>query len=211
MSRRLRITLGGWCCWLAVAAWAAPEQDHQRGVLAYNRGDVVGAMSALRPAAQAGHAPSQSFLAFILDRADFVDEAFGLYRDAAAQNDQDGLLGLANCYLTGRGVAKDEKLALQQFSKAADLGNVQAIWLVAEMHLKGQFGLDTAPAGQTLAALRRAADKDHLPSIDALMQAYRNGRFGLPVDAQQATLWQTRGTELRAKQAGRPATAKASR
>ena len=65
---------------------AAPADDHERGMLAYNRGDVVGAMSALRAPAKAGYAPSQVMLAFILDRADFVDEAAKLYAEAAAQN-----------------------------------------------------------------------------------------------------------------------------
>jgi len=111
------------CLALPMAATAAPADDHQRGLTAYQRGDVVAAMAALRPAAKAGHAPSQSLLAFILDKADFVDEAAALYRAAAAQNDAEGHAGLANAYLSGRGVAKDEKLAMLHFSKAADLGH----------------------------------------------------------------------------------------
>jgi TPR repeat protein len=70
-------------------------------------------------------------LAFILDKADFVDEATALYRAAAAQDDADGHAGLAHAYLTGRGVAKDEKLALQHFSKAADLGHAGSRAVVA--------------------------------------------------------------------------------
>jgi len=118
MSRWLLRAL---CLALPMAAWAAPADDHQRGMTAYRRGDVVAAMSALRTAARAGHAPSQAMLAFILDKADFVDEALALYRAAAAQNEAEGHAGLANAYLTGRGVAKDEKLATYHFSKAEDL------------------------------------------------------------------------------------------
>jgi TPR repeat protein len=185
----------------AAPAGAAPADDHARGLAAYNRGDVVAAMSALRAPAKAGHAPSQVFLAFILDRADFVDEALALYRDAAAQDDPAGHAGLANAYLTGRGIAKDEKAALQHFSKAAERGHALSIEVVADAHLKGQFGLAGAPDAQVLAAVRRAAEQGHLPSIDALAQAHASGRWGLADDPAQAAAWRQRGAELRARRA----------
>lgn len=208
------MTAATWGVAMCVAFWAAmavaaPADDHARGVAAYNRGDVVAAMSALRAPAKAGHAPSQVFLAFILDRADFVDESFALYRDAAAQDHPEGHAGLANAYLTGRGIAKDEKVALQHFSKAAELGHPLSVEIVADLHLKGQLGLAGASDGQVLAAVRRAAERGHLASIDALAEAYRGGRWGLAADAQQAAIWRTRGTELRARRAS-PASAPAS-
>jgi len=130
--------LGSWLRALCLAwpmlvgmAHAAPVDDHQRGITAYQRGDVVAAMAALRVAAKAGYAPSQSMLAFILDKADFVDEAATLYRAAADQNDAEGHAGLANAYLTGRGVAKDEKQAMTHFSKAAELGHAVSKAVVA--------------------------------------------------------------------------------
>ena len=194
----------------AAGAGPTPADDHARGLAAYNRGDVVAAMSALRAPARAGHAPSQVFLAFILDRADFVDEALALYRDAAAQDDPAGHAGLANAYLTGRGIAKDEKAALQHFSKAAERGHALSVEIVADAHLKGQFGLADAPHAQVLAAVRRAADQGHLSSIDALAQAHASGRWGLAADAAQATAWRQRGAELRAQRAA-PASAPAAK
>jgi TPR repeat protein len=113
------VMAGGLLCSLGTAA--APADDHQRGVQAYQRGDVVAAMAALRAAAKAGYAPAQSLLAFILEQADFTNEAARLYREAAAQGDVDAHTGLANLYLSGRGVAKDEKQAQWHFSKAAEL------------------------------------------------------------------------------------------
>ena len=208
--RRARACLACMSMGLVAGVWAAPADDHQRGVQAYNRGDVVGAMSALRAPAKAGYAPSQVMLAFILDRADFVDEAAKLYAEAAAQNDAEGHAGLANAYLTGRGVAKDEKLALQHFSKAAELGHAMSIEGMAMMYLDGRLGLADAPAEQALAAVRRAADRGHLASIDALAAAHASGRWGLPVDAQQAAVWRTRAAELRARRAA-PASAPAAK
>jgi TPR repeat protein len=132
--------------WLvALDTWSAPADDHQRGLLAFRRGDVVAAIAALRPPAQAGHAPSQTLLAFILDRADFTEEAARLYQAAAAQDDAEGHAGLANAYLTGRGVAKDENRAWQHFSKAAELGHAASAQVVANAYAKGQFGQAVDP------------------------------------------------------------------
>ena len=117
-------------------AWAAPEDDHRRGLAAYHRGDVA----TLRAPAKAGHAPSQSLLAFMLDRGDFVDEAAALYRQAAAQDDTEALYALANFHLIGRGVAKDEKQALALFSKAAELGHAASMQVIADVQAKRPMG-----------------------------------------------------------------------
>lgn len=122
-------------------ASAAPEDEHRRGLEAYHRGDVAAAMTILRAPARAGHAPSQSLLAFMLDRGDFVDEAAQLYAQAAAQDDTEALYALANFHLTGRGVAKDEKRAVALFSKAADLGHVPSMQVLADAYAKGTMGL----------------------------------------------------------------------
>jgi TPR repeat protein len=131
---------------VVVAAGAAPADDHARGVQAYQRGDMTAAMSELRKAADAGHVPSQTLLAFILDRAGFADDATRLYRAAAEQDDAEGHAGLAAAYLSGRGIAKDEKRAWLHFSKAAELGHEASIDVVAEAYRKGLFGVVADPA-----------------------------------------------------------------
>jgi TPR repeat protein len=188
------------------AVAAAPADDHQRGLQAYQRGDVVGAMTALRRAAQAGHAPSQTLLAYILNHAGLSDEAAGLYRDAAAQDDPEAHAGLAALYLTGRGVAKDEKLALAHFSKAADLGHAASVELLANAYVRSQYGLEPQgrDAAAALQAWRRAAQQGHLASAEALARAYQTGQSGVAQDAAQAAAWQARAAELR-KQQGLPA------
>lgn len=183
------------------AALAGPPEDYARGLAAYQRGDVVAAMSVLRGAARAGHAPSQVLLAFILDRADFAEDAFALYRDAAAQGDAEGDFNLGNAYLLGRGIAKDEKRALQHFSKAADADHAGAVVLIAEWTAKDHPLLADRPPVQALAAVRRAAEAGHLPSMETLAQAYRTGRWQLSVDSQLAMDWQARATTLRAQRA----------
>ena len=196
-------------CSLAVRA--APADDYQRGLLAYQRGDIAAAMTTLRGAATAGHAPSQALLAFILEHANFSAEALALYRDAAAQDDAEGHAGLASLYLTGRGIAKDEKLAFAHFSKAAQLGHANSIEALASAYLNKQLGLDPdgRDAAGAQAALHRAAERGHLASAEALARAYRSGGFGLTADPAQAATWQARATELR-KQRAAP-TAKAAK
>lgn len=133
----------------AAAVFAAPEDDHRRGLEAYNRGDVATAMSTLRAPAKAGHAPSQSLLAFMLDRGDFVEEAAALYRQAAAQDDPEALYALGNFHLTGRGVAKDEKQAWLLFSKAAELGHAASAQVLADAKSRGLAGgAASAPKGR---------------------------------------------------------------
>jgi TPR repeat protein len=137
--------------WLSGLLWAsslqaAPVDDHQRGLQAWQRGDVASAMRALRPAADAGHVRSQTLLAFILDQAGFADEATRLYQAAAAQGDAEGHAGLAAAYQGGRGIAKDEKQAALHFSKAAELGHVPSMAVLARAYRNGELGLAADPA-----------------------------------------------------------------
>jgi TPR repeat protein len=192
-----------WLC--SAASLAAPIDEHQRGLLAFQRGDVAGAMAALRAPAQAGHAPSQSLLGFILDRADFAADAAAMWRQAAAQGDAEAHAGLANLYLTGRGLAKDEKLALHHFSEAALRGHAQAAEIVATAWLQAQWGADAqAQPATARAALLRAAEQGHLASADALGRAYAEGRYGLAPDAAQASSWQQRAAAWRRERAAAP-------
>lgn len=191
-------------------AWAATDDEYRLGLQAYQRGDVASAMNLLRAPARAGHAGSQTLLAFILEHADLTEEAARLYAQAAAQGDAEAHAGLANLYLTGRGIAKDEKLALVHFSKAAELGHAAAIEVMADAHLKGLMGLAAEPRDNAAAvvALRRAAHQGHLASAEALALAYRRGGFGLEADAAQAASWRARSDELRRQRAGVQAKAK---
>lgn len=199
---RWAVMLLAMCC---ASAHAASADEHRLALQAYQRGDVAAAMAALRAPAKAGYAPSQSLLGFILDRADFSSEAAALWRDAAAQGDAEAHAGLANLYLSGRGVAKDEKLALRHFSEAAVLGHASAAEVVATAWIKGELGADAAtnPAAAR-AALLRAAGQGHLPSAEALVLAYRQGRYGLPVDEVQAASWQARAAQWKKLRAVAP-------
>lgn len=184
------------------AAGAAPEDDHRRALAAYHRGDVTTAIGALRPAAAAGHAPSQALLAFVYERAGEVDRAAPLYRDAAAQGLADAQVRWAELLLAGHGVAKDEKAAFGQFSKAAAQGHRHAVEVVAGAWLKGLWGADErADPEAARAAVLRAAEAGHLASAEALAAAYRSGRFGLALDPAQASRWDAQVSAWRRQRA----------
>jgi TPR repeat protein len=129
------------CAGAALLAQASPQDDYLRGQKAFQSGDVVAAMAALRPAAEAGHGQAQTLLGFILDRADFVDEAARWYRAAAEQGVAQAHVALADFCLSGRGVAKDEKQGLAHFSKAASLGDEAAAVALERAHRFGLHGL----------------------------------------------------------------------
>ena len=192
------------------SAWATPDDDYRRGLEAFHRGDVATAMTVLRAPADAHHVPSQTLLAFILDKADFPEQAARLYRDAAAQGDAEAHSGLGNLYLAGRGIAKDEKQAVLHFSKAAELGHAPSIRALADAYLSGQMGLRHEPRDNPRAAtvLKQAAEQGHVSAAQALALAYRNGDWGLAADATQAARWQAKATEL-SKQRSGPVPAKA--
>lgn len=151
-----RLLCAAACATAGVVA-PAPEDDYRRGLQAYQRGDVVAAMGALRPAAGAGHAGAQTLLAFILDRADFADEAARLYRAAADQDVAQAHAALADLYLTGRGLAKDEKQGLAHFSKAASLGDEAAALALERAYRLGLHGL--APDAAQADRWRARADE----------------------------------------------------
>lgn len=196
---------------LPLVAWSAPQQDHERALALYQRGDVAGAMAALRVPAQAGHAAAQSLLAHILDHADLTEQAIPWWQAAAAQGDAQAHVGLANLHLAGRGLAKDEKRAVQHFSEAAALGHAAAARWLADAWLAGQMGLSAKDQPEiALNVWTRAAEQGHEPSAEALSAVYREGRLGVTADAAKAAAWQARALTLRRQRETAPAAAPAA-
>lgn len=185
----------------SASCWGAPEDDHRRGEQAFRTGDVVTAMAALRRAADAGHAPSQVLLAYILDQAEFDEEALAWYRKAAAQGDAAGEYGVGAMYLAGEGVKQDLTQAYFWFLRAAGRKHGPATIALADAYIRAEQGAvpvgpDRARAGEWL---RKAASLEYLPALEALAQAYRVGGFGLSPDAAQADQYATMAAALKKK------------
>ena len=174
--------------WQVGVAWTAPEDDFRAGSRAFHTGDVVQAMSLLKKSADAGHAPSQSLLAYILDKAEFNDEAIVYYRKAAAQGDAEGEFGLGSMYAGGEGVKRDPAEARIWVTRAAEKGHATAINALAQAYINGGLGIDEAQrnGADALRWVRRAADSGHVPAMERMAVAYRTGAYGLAVDPKQA-------------------------
>lgn len=182
-------------------AVAGPNEDYQSGFKSFQDGDVVGAMTPLRNAANAGHAKAQVLLAEILDRSEFDEDAIALYRKAAEQGDPDGMFGLGAMLAAGEGIKKKDPLAGRQWiQKAAELGHKQSINVMAQAYLKSELGFSEAER-ETPEALRwvtLAAESDYLPALDALIAAYSQGnRWGLTVNKPLAEQYQAQANKIR--------------
>lgn len=187
--------------WLALAAGgvrAAPEDDFRAGEKAYLAGDVVSAMPLLRRAADAGHAPAQALYGYILDKAEYNEDAARYFLLAANQGNADGQYGLGSLHAAGEGVAKDPAAARSWIEKAAAQGHGQAITALAQAFLSAQLGFKTDPADAAgMEWVRKAGDRGFIPALDWLAKGYRSGRFGA-VDLAQAERLEARMRELRA-------------
>lgn len=192
---------------LAAPYAATPEEDYKRGEQAYHTGDVMGAMSALRRAADQGHAPAQALLGEILDRAELDQEAVVYYRKAAEQGYAPGEASLGTMYLRGEGVAKDFQQAMLWLTKAAEREHTPAIVELAQALMAASSTTEGAALDTTtvLRWVRKSADLGYLPAVERLASAYAAGELGLSPDPAQAQAWAAKAQELRKKQAGTPA------
>lgn len=203
-ARTLR---GNYARWLALGAlaflshwaWAGPEEDYQIGLKAYRGGDLVGSMSPLRRAADAGHAGAQALLGDILDKAESDEEAVAYFRKSAEQGNADGQYGLGAMYAAGEGVKKDPAEARKWITRAADQGHKLAVNTLAQAYITGGLGLEESAlrGADALTRLRQAAGNDYLPAIDVLAKAYRAGDYGLAPDAKEAEQLTARANKLR--------------
>lgn len=181
------------------AALAAADDEFRSGSDAFRRGDVVEAMAILKKPADAGYAPAQALLAYILDKAEFNDEAVAYYRKAAAQGDRDGEYGLGTMYASGEGVKRDPVEARNWITRAAEKGHANAINTLALAFINGDLGIDETQRGSAdaLRWVRRAAEADFLPAIVNLAQAYRSGAYGLAISIEQAAALDARARKIR--------------
>lgn len=128
-----------------VVADPALSPDEQAGIDAFNRGDLVGAMTFFERAADGGSALAQTRLAWILDGANDDERAVDLYRAAAEQGYTPGMHGLGEMYAKGEGVEKDVELAVAWFTKAAEGGYDKALRLLIAAYENGELGLTPDP------------------------------------------------------------------
>jgi tetratricopeptide (TPR) repeat protein len=162
-----------------------PDEFVNKAEAAFDQADIISAMAWYRRAAEMGHAPSQSRLAYLLDNAEENEEAVKWYRLAAEQGFAEAEFGLAQMYASGEGIERDSDKAVELFTRAANRGHYQAIHVLALAYEKGQLGL-RIDYDKALTWLNTGVDAGDPWAIKWLAQAYRRGKLGLRIDPQRA-------------------------
>jgi len=126
------------------------EADVQAGIDAYDRGDLMAAMTHYGKAAEAGSALAQARLAWIHDLSEDNAAAVEWYRASADQGHPDGQYGLGEMYAKGEGVEKNPDEAVLWFTRAAENGHSQAQRALISAYKNGLLGLDTDLAKATM-------------------------------------------------------------
>lgn len=170
----------------AMAAFAESPQEYiTKAEKAFDQSDIVTAMSYYRKAAEAGYAPAQRRLAYLLDKSEENEEAVKWYKQAAAQGDAEAEHGLAGMYVSADGIAEDNAEALRLFRSSASKSYLPAIHVMATAYEKGELGLriDYELAREWL---EKGVQLNDYWSIKRVQQAYDQGELGLRIDRQKA-------------------------
>lgn len=175
---------------LAAAAplHADPEAEYRDGRRAFFAGDMSGATTLLRKAADRDHAPAQALLARVLRHTDGTAEALQYLRKAAAQGYAEAQFELGAAYAAGEGVKRDPEEARRWMTRAAQGGYRSAIVVMADAYIGGGLGIEDSERSGAAALewIRRAAEHGHAPALQRLAAAYRAGEMGLVANAAAA-------------------------
>ena len=114
----------------------------EEGRAAYDRKDWRGAITHLRPLAEAGDDRAMVIIGNMYAEGHGVvhndKEALSLYKRAATEkNNADAMVAVASFYLNGMGVPRNFKTALEWYQRAAERGNQIGAFFYATMMLRG--------------------------------------------------------------------------
>jgi hypothetical protein len=178
-------------------AIAGPVDDYNKGMEYWNRGELAEAIPALRKAGEAGHAEAFSMLGFIHDAAEQDVEAVAYYQRAVDLGSLEGMMGLGKMLAAGEGIPMDTAAALKLYLRAADAGFGDAIRVMAQIHIRGDMGVDKN-SEDARKWISLAAEQNWIVAVEALEAAYRTGDFGLQPDVTKADEFKKRLDQLKA-------------
>ncbi len=153
----LLLTLSLGLCVPAMGDDTSIDAEVQAGIDAYDRGDLIAALSHYGKAAEAGSALAQARLAWIHDLSEDNAAAVEWYRASADQGHPDGQYGLGEMYAKGEGVEKNLGEAVLWFTRAAENGNLRAQRVLINAYENGVLGLVADPV--KAAALQSRLDQ----------------------------------------------------
>lgn len=137
-------------------------------------------------AAKQGHAEAQNSVGSELQAEERYSDALVWYKRASQQGHGLATNNLAYLYDLGLGVSQDGQRALHLYSRAADLGRVDAMWNIANMYGAGELGevdLLNACVWTTRALTYVNEEYEQLPDRLSRTSDYLNSRLS-PVDAK---------------------------
>ena len=169
----------------------SPEVLMEKAQSAFDQADVVSAMTLYREAAEAGHAPAQARLAYLLDKSEENEEAVTWYRRATELGDTEGMFGLAQMYAAGEGIGQDLQEAVRWYTLAAQQGHTSSIRVLALAHETGGLGLKINYA-QAISWLNAGVVAQDAWATQRLARAWRRGELGLRIDSEQAAFLENR-------------------
>ena len=167
-----------------------PEENVRLANEAFDKSDIVSAMSYYRKAAEAGYGPAMSRLAYLLDKSEEDEEAIIWLKKAVQLGEAEGQFELARMYAYGEGIKQDKKVALELFTQSANQQYAPAIRVLALAYENGDLNLrvDYELSQQWL---KRGQLANDYWSIKRLATAYREGELGLRINRQKAEQLET--------------------
>lgn len=183
------------------SAWA----DYQAGLTAFGAGNYDLALKEWKPLAEGGDPKAQHGMGLLYEMGKGVEkpdyaQAAKWYELAAKQHFAAAENNLALLYVDGRGVAKDEKKAIELWQLAAEAGNPWAQFNLGNRYAQGwgvakddqkavQYWQDAAEAGNGPASYNLGLLYYHKQDEQSLLQAVKYfsaaAKTGLP-EAQYA-------------------------
>jgi TPR repeat protein len=126
-----------------------------------------------------------------LTREDLRD-AIKYYKQAAEQN------YIPAQVLVGQFMhdSQEYEEAAGWFMTAAVQGDPAGAFNLGQIYAVGE-GVEKSPE-KALYWIKFSANKNYLPAVEVLAMAYKNGDLGLPIDLDQAKIWESRLPALRA-------------
>lgn len=123
-------------------AHADMAEDHDNAIKMWQMGNVVDAMTQFTTNAEKGYAPSQVWLATLMDQAQQDEDAVKWFQKAADQGNAAGEYGLGLMYGKGEGVKQDNAKALDYVTRAAEKDYSDAVFALVAVYTKGGLGVE---------------------------------------------------------------------
>lgn len=90
--------------------------------------------------------------------------------------------------------SEEDKEAVDWYRKSAAQGNAAGEFGLGQMYLKGEGVEKDLEKAHTY--IRLAAEKNELLAVVMMMNAYRTGSLGLPLDSDKASEWEAKVVQL---------------